>query len=162
MSGQVHPVCARHRRSRIGSFAAGNRRRARRDMKTLTASMGAAFLVLAARAPTPEPPTLYYFFTLDTPDAARAIRDARRAAGTARFRPVFLVDRRLAPDFEPSGDFQGTMAELGEDVAVVDVEGLELARRFGVRSTPCAVWTGRGKHRGSGAHFNWKELTSCE
>jgi hypothetical protein len=131
-------------------------------MKVLTASMGAAFFVLAARAPSSEPPTLYFFFTLDTPDAARAIRDARRAAGTARFRPVFLLDRRLAADFEPSSDFQRAMAELGEDVAVVDVEGLDLARRFGVRSTPCAVWTGRANHRGSGAQFSWKELASCE
>lgn len=131
-------------------------------MKALAATMGAAFFVLAAHAPAPEPPTLYFFFTLDTPDAARAIRDARRAAGTARFRPVFLLDRRLPADYEPATELGRAMVELGQDVAVLDIEGLELARRFGVRSTPCAVWTGRGLHRGAGAKFDWKELTTCE
>jgi hypothetical protein len=130
-------------------------------MKVVAAAMGGAFLVLAAHAPIPEPSTLYFFFTLDTPDAARAIRDARRAAGAERFRPVFLLDRRLPPDFEPPPEFERAMAELGQDVAVLDTEGLELARRFGVRSTPCAVWTGRGNHRGSGSRFDWKELISC-
>jgi len=131
-------------------------------MKAIAATLGAVFFVLAARMPSPEPPTLYFFFTLDTPDAARALRDARRAAGGARFRPVFLLDRRLPPDFEPSEEFARAMSELGEDVAGLDAGGLDLARRFGVRSTPCAVWTGRGLHRGSGAKFNWKELTTCE
>jgi hypothetical protein len=131
-------------------------------MKAIAAALGASFFVLAAHAPEPAPPTLYFFFTLDTPDAARAIRDARKAAGSARFRPVFLLDRRLTLDFEPSADFAAAMTELGEDVAVIDTEGLELARRFGVRSTPCAVWTGRGSHRASGAAFPWKELTSCD
>ena len=130
-------------------------------MNAVVAGVGAAFLVLAAHAPVPESPTLYFFFTVDTPDAARAIRDARRAAGADRFRPVFLLDRRLPPDFEPPPDFERTMAELGQDVAVLDDEGLELARRFGVRSTPCAVWTGRGTHRGSGSRVDWKELISC-
>jgi len=131
-------------------------------MKAIAATIGAVFLVLAARAPAPEPPTLYFFFTLDTPDAVRTLREARRAAGDARFRPVFLLDRRLAPDFEPSEEFAQAMAELGQDVAGLDSEGLDLARRFGVRSTPCAVWTGRGAHRGSGTKFDWKELTTCE
>jgi len=131
-------------------------------MRALMAAAGAAFFVLAARTPGPEPPTLYFFFTLDTPDAARAIREARRAAGDARFRPVFLLDRRLPADFEPSAEFAEAMAELGRDVPGLEPEGLELARQFGVRSTPCAVWTGRGVHRGSGANFSWKELTTCE
>jgi hypothetical protein len=131
-------------------------------MKALASAMGAAFFVLAARAPAPEPPTLYFFFTLDTPDAARAIRTARLAAGSARFRPVFLLDRRLPADYEPAPELGAAMAELGQDVAVVDVEGLEAARRFGVRSTPCAVWTGQGGHRGAGARFDWKELMTCE
>ena len=131
-------------------------------MRAVVAGVGAAFLVLAAHAPVPAPPTLYFFFTLDTPDAARAIRDARRAAGADRFRPVFLLDRKLAPDFEPSGEFAKAMSELGQDVAGLDAEGLDLARRFGVRSTPCGVWTGRGVHRGTGTKFNWKELTTCE
>jgi|GEM_PF-2994018 len=131
-------------------------------MKAVAAVMGGAFFALVARAPAPEPPTLYFFFTLDTPEAARAIRAARRAAGADRFRPVFLLDRRLPPDFEPSPDFGRAMSELGQDVAVLDAEGLDLARRFGVRSTPCAVWTGRGIHKGAGARFDWKELTSCE
>lgn len=126
------------------------------------AAAGAAFFVLAARTPAPEPPTLYFFFTLDTPDAARAIREARRAAGDSRFRPVFLLDRRLSADFEPSAEFADAMAELGRDVAGLETEGLELARRYGVRSTPCAVWADRGIHRGSGAKFNWKELATCE
>jgi hypothetical protein len=142
--------------------AAFSPRRARRGMKVLAAALGAAFFVLAARAPAPMPPTLYFFFTLDTPDAARAVREARRAAGTARFRPVFLLDRRLPADYEPAPELGQAMAELGQDVAVVDAEGLDLARRFGVRSTPCAVWTGEGTHRGAGANFNWKELTACE
>ena len=131
-------------------------------MRALIAAAGAAFFVLAARTPAPEPPTLYFFFTLDTPDAARALREARRAAGDARFQPVFLLDRRLSADFEPSSEFAEALAELGQDVAGLDTEGLELARRFGVRSTPCSVWVGRRTHRGSGANFNWKELTTCE
>lgn len=131
-------------------------------MKAVAATIGAAFFVLAARAPAPEPPTLHFFFTLDTPDAARALRDARRAAGSARFRPVFLLDRRLPDNFEPSAEFGQAMAELGQDVAALDAEGLDLASRFGVRATPCAVWTGGGIHRGSGAKFDWKELMSCE
>jgi len=131
-------------------------------MRTVAATLGAAFFVLAARAPVPEPPTLHFFFTLDTPDLARAIRDARRAAGDGRFRPVFLLDQRLPGDFEPSPEFERAMAELGQDVAVLDAEGLDLARRFGVRSTPCAVWTGRGIHKGAGARFEWKELATCE
>ena len=130
-------------------------------MKAVAAAMGGAFLVLAAHAPTPEPPILYFFFTLDTPDAARAIRDARRAAGADRVRPVYLLDRHLTSDTEPPPEFERAMAELGQDVAVLDTEGLELARRFGVRSTPCAVWAGRGTHRGSGSRFDWKELISC-
>jgi hypothetical protein len=131
-------------------------------MKAVAASLGAAFFILAARAPVPEPPCLYFFFTLETPDLARAIRDARRAAGADRFRPVFLLDRRLADDFEPPAEFERAMAELGQDVAVLDAEGLDLARRFGVRSTPCAVRTGRGIHRGAGARIDWKEMTTCE
>src|SRR5262245_63865015 len=107
-------------------------------MKAILATMGAAFFVLAARAPAPEPPTLYFFFTIDTPDAARAIREARRAAGDARFRPVFLLDRRLSVEDEPSVEFGQAMSALGEDVAILDAEGLDLARRFGIRSTPCA------------------------
>jgi hypothetical protein len=131
-------------------------------MKAMAAVAGSAFFVLAARAPSAEPPALYFFFTLDTPDAARALREARRAAGDATFRPVFLLDRRLSADFEPSAAFQQAMEVLGEDVAVLDAEGLELAKRFGVRSTPCAVWTGRTRHRGSGAAFPWKELIRCD
>ena len=131
-------------------------------MKAIASTMGAAFFILAARAPAPEPPTLYFFFALDTPDAARAIREARRAAGSARFRPVFLLNRRLNREDEPSADFGAAMAELGQDVAVLDAEGLDLARRFGVRSTPSAVWWDGAAHRGSGSRFPWKELTTCE
>lgn len=124
--------------------------------------MGAAFFVLAARAPAPEPPTLYFFFGLDTPDLARAVRDARRCAGPDRFRPVFLPDRPLPDDYEPEAALERGLAELGQEVAIIDTEGLDLARRFGVRSTPCAVWTGRGLHRSAGSRIDWKELTSCE
>ena len=131
-------------------------------MKAIAAVMGAAFLVLAARAPAPEPPTPYFFFSLDTPDAAAAVREARRAAGAARFRPVFLPNRRLSREDEPSAEFGALMAELGQDVAVLDTEGLELARRFGVRSTPCVVWSDGAVHRGSGSRFPWKELKTCE
>ena len=131
-------------------------------MKAMATIAGTAFLALAARAPAPEPPTLYFFFTLDTQGAARALREARRSAGGARFRPVFLLDRRLPPDYEPEPGFQEVMEAAGEDVAVLDSEGLEMARKFGVRSTPAAVWVGRGIHRGSGASFPWKELIRCE
>src|SRR5688572_23371651 len=91
------PVCAARPGSRKEfdeSHAAFRLRRGHRDMKAIAAVMGAAFLVLAARAPAPEPPTPYFFFSLDTPDAAAAVREARRAAGAARFRPVFLPNRR--------------------------------------------------------------------
>lgn len=131
-------------------------------MKAIAATMGAAFFVLAARAPAPEPPTLYFFFSLDTPDAARAIREARRAAGSARFRPVFLLDRPLSREDEPPAGFGAAMAELGQDVPVLDAEGLEWARRFGVRSTPCVVWSDGAAHRGAGSRFPWKELKTCE
>ena len=130
-------------------------------MKAIAAIIGAAFFVLAARAPSPEP-TLYFFFSLDTPDAAAAVREARRAAGAARFRPVFLPNRRLSREDEPSAEFGALMTELGQDVAVLDAEGLDLARQFGVRSTPSVVWSNGAAHRGSGSRFPWKELKTCE
>ena len=131
-------------------------------MKPMIALAGAAFLAVIARSPEPGPPTLYLFFTFDTPDAARAIRDARRAAGDARFRPVFLLDRRFPAEDEPPPGLRDALEAIGGDVAILDPEGLERARAFGVRSTPCAVWTGRGLHRASGTGFPWKELIRCE
>lgn len=131
-------------------------------MKAIASTMGAAFFILAARAPASEPPTLYFFFAFDTPNAARAIREARRTAGSARFRPVFLLNRKPSREDEPSAEFGAAMAELGEDVAVLDAEGLDLARRFGIRSTPCAVWSDGALHRGAGSRFPWKELKTCE
>ena len=130
-------------------------------MKCALTIGGAAFLVLAARTPVPAPPTLYLFFTLDTPDLARTLRDARRAAGSFEFRPVFLPDRRLPEDFGPDEEVERALAEAGQDVLVIDTEGLDLARRFGVRSTPTAVWTGRGIHRSAGTRIDWKELIAC-
>jgi hypothetical protein len=131
-------------------------------MRRVAAALGAAFFVLAARAPAHETPTLHLFFTLDTPDLARVIREARKAAGADRFRPVFLLDQWPREPFEPSPEFLEAVAELGQDVPVIDVEGLELARRFGVRSTPCVVRTGRRVHRAAGARVDWKELIACD
>ena len=48
------------------------------------------------------------------------------------------------------------------DQPLTEGEQIELAKRFGVRSTPCAVWTGRSRHRGTGAAFPWKELIRCD
>jgi hypothetical protein len=128
----------------------------------MSAALGAAFFVLAARAPAPEPPTLRLFFTLDTPDLARVIREARKAAGADRFRPVFLLDQWPRAPFEPAPEFLEAVAELGQDIPVIDVEGLDLARRFGVRSTPCVVRTGKRAHRASGTRIDWKELIACD
>jgi len=130
-------------------------------MRRIAAALGAATFVLAARAPAPEPPTLFLFFTLDTPDLARSIRAARSAAGL-RFRPVFLLDRWPTAEFEPPVNFLEAVAELGQDIPVIDEEGLALARKYGVRSTPCAVRTGRRLHMAAGSRIDWKEFLSCE
>jgi hypothetical protein len=130
-------------------------------MRRIATALGAAVFVMAARAPDPEPGTLFLFFTLDTPDLARTIREARTAAGP-RFRPVFLLDRWPRAEFEPPSGFLEAVAELGRDLPVIDEEGLALARKFSVRSTPCAVRTGRGLHIAVGTRINWKELLSCD
>jgi len=131
-------------------------------MRRIATALGAAFFVLAARGEAPETPSFYLFFTLDTPDLARVIREARRAAGADQFRPVFLLDQWPRAPFEPAPEFMEAVAELGQDIPVIDMEGLELARRFEVRSTPCVVRTGRRVHRAAGTRIDWKELISCD
>ena len=122
---------------------------------------GGMVLMLAATHPAPAEPALYLFFTLDTPDLARVLREAR-AAAKIRFRPVFLLDRFSKDDLDPPESFLEAVKEAGQDLRVVDEEGLEAARRFGVRSTPCAVRTGAKTHIATGTRINWKELMSCE
>ncbi len=96
-------------------------------------------------------------------DIAEELDSRGIALTTVVTRHLFsIVCTCLADDFEPPAEFERAMAELGQDVAVLDAEGLDLARRFGVRSTPCAVRTGRGIHRGAGAKIDWKEMTTCE
>ncbi len=130
-------------------------------MKRLSMVAGAALLALAAARPAPDPEVLHLFLALDTPDAAKVVREAR-AASRIPLRAVFLLDRLPGPDFDPPPAFAAAVAELGQDLLVVDEEGLALARRFGVRATPCAVRTGRRVHKAVGTRIDWKELLSCE
>ncbi|MBI4564161.1 MAG: hypothetical protein HY716_05655 [Planctomycetes bacterium] len=130
-------------------------------MRRLAAVLGGVVLSMAARRPEPRPDTLYLFFTLDTPELARTIRQARDAC-RIRFRPVFLLDRVPRGTFEPPSEFLQAIGEVGQDVLVVDEEGLAAAREFGVRETPCAVRTGRRTHVAAGTRIDWKEFMSCE
>ncbi len=120
---------------------------------------GAAALTLAAtaqdRALPPAEPALYFFFSPDTPGLDDAVRRAR-ASGVA-LRPVLLATNYK----DWTASFATAAGELG-DVAMMDEDGLALARRFGVTRTPCFVHvTARGVHRATGSRVDLKELLSC-
>lgn len=128
-------------------------------MKRLAAAAGTAVLVAAASAASPaEEPALHLFFSTETPELARVLRDARAAAGRLPFRPVFLPDR----EGEPPEEFLEALEGLDGDAQMIDPEGLALARRAGIRSTPCAVRTGRRLHKACGTRIDWKEFMSCD
>ena len=122
------------------------------------AMAGGAMLVLAASRPAPADPVLYLFFAPDTPDLALFLQEARRHADIP-VRPVLLPDRLTGSDFPE--ELLRAVEALGQDVIVIDEEGLALAARFGVRSTPCAVRTGRRTHKAVGTRIDWKELMTC-
>lgn len=144
-------------KSRNGKFRYGFLRRAALgDMKRRTWSiLGAAFLALAAAAPGPEPDGLYLFFAPDSPGLERL------AAGLAGHpvRPVLLAEdlRAELPD-----SFLEAVRRLGREFPVIDVEGLEAARRFGVRRLPCLVAVRNGKvHVASGSGLPLQEVLEC-
>lgn len=118
---------------------------------------GAGLLVVAAtRRPAPLPARgLYLFFSQDSPGLSDAARAAREAGLPVR--PVFLPTR-----FEGWSDaFLRAVADLGE-FAVVDEEGLALARRLGLRRTPALVLVDdRGIHVATGHRSDPKELFEC-
>ncbi len=117
----------------------------------LAAAAGAQDRGSSEPASEPDPAVLYFFFTPDTPDLAAAAR-AVRASG-ARVRPVLLADRfRGWPD-----GFAAALPDLGE-LALVDEEGLALARRLRISRTPCFVV---GRHVAYGSKVDLKEMLTC-
>jgi len=127
-------------------------------MRRIAAAVGMALAAAAAARSAPPEDRVYLFFATDTPDLAKVLLEARAQAGPA-LRPVFLLDRS---ESEPPDAFMEAVGASGLEFPVIDEEGLELARRFGVRATPCAVRTGRRTHVAVGSKIDWKELMSCE
>ena len=121
---------------------------------------GAAAVAVAAtaqdRRPPPPEPGLYFFFAPDTPRLAETARIARQSG--ARLRPVLLAtDLRNLPE-----TLEGAVAELGP-LSLVDEEGLDLARRWGIAKTPAFAHVDRrGRvHVAYGTKVDSKEVLSC-
>jgi hypothetical protein len=128
---------------------------------TLAALLGGAALAWAAFAQDggdvpAERGTLYFFFADDTPRLVETAR-AAKAAGVP-VRAVYLARnlRELHPVLEHAVD------ELGPFL-LADEEGLNLARRLGIRRTPAYAWidvNGRA-HVATGTKVSLKELITC-
>ena len=114
---------------------------------------------------------LYFFFT---PDAAGAIDAARHAVefvrssrGRVRLRPVLLVSQfRGLGMLQESSPFYRSLKELQAlealNVPLYDEEGLELAERWELRSTPSFVVVTAGRaHRVAGSRAKLEDLLEC-
>lgn len=106
--------------------------------------------------PASDEPTIWVFFSPDSPDASPIFRDLRGH----RIRPVLLVSRYFG-DREPSEAFLATLAGAGE-VRAVDEEGLREAQRLGIARLPAvAVRRGGRAHVAAGRRIDVQELLSC-
>ncbi len=103
-----------------------------------------------------EEPTVWVFFSQDSPGAARIFAELRGV----RVRPVLLAERAFGAR-EPSPAFLETIRAAGE-VRGVDEEGLREALRLGIRDLPAmAVTRGGRTHVASGSRLDVKEVLEC-
>lgn len=116
--------------------------------------MNVVIAVLMALAE--EEPTLWVFFSPDSPDASGVFRQLKGQ----RVRAVLLVERYFG-EREPSEAFMATLKEAGE-VRAFDEEGLAMAKRLGIRRLPAvAVVRGDHVHVATGTRVDVKELLKC-
>jgi hypothetical protein len=103
-----------------------------------------------------EEPTVWVFFSPDSPDAGGIFRQLKGN----RVRAVLLVERYFG-EREPSEAFMATLKEAGE-VRAFDEEGLAMAKRLGIRRLPAvAVVRGDHAHVATGTRVDVKELLKC-
>ena len=126
-------------------------------MKKLLAVAGTVALVAAAAAQerAREADGLYLFLSTSSPGFDRV------AQGLGD-RPVRVVFLPMDFGAELSDEFLDGVKALGREFAVVDDEGLAIARRFGIRRTPSLVRVHQGHvHVASGSKLNVKEVLEC-
>ncbi len=112
--------------------------------------------VMAVGSSTPEDSTVWVFFSPDSPDAGPILAQLKGE----RVRTVMLVERYFG-DREPAAPFLASIQAAGE-VRVVDEEGLETAKRLGIRRLPAvAVVRGGHAHVATGTQVDVKELLRC-
>jgi len=119
-------------------------------MKYLLATM------LVAGSAAQDEPTIWVFFSPDSPDASRILNQLKGE----RVRTVLLVERYFG-DREPSASFIAGIQAAGE-LRVVDDEGLRKAKELGIRQLPAvAVLRGGHVHVAAGTQVDVKDLLSC-
>jgi hypothetical protein len=126
-------------------------------MRKWLAGAGVAVLIAAASAQERprEADGLYLFISPSTPGLERV------AAGLGD-RPVRVVFLPADLRAELPEEFLDGVKTLGREFAVVDEEGLALARRFGIRRTPSLVRVHQGHvHVACGSKLNVKEVVEC-
>ena len=124
-------------------------------MGRVLAAAGVMVLVGAAQERTKEPDGLYFFFAPDSP----GIESIADGLAKTPARPVLLVSSFKGELPQP---FLDAAKALGRDFAVVDEEGLALARKFGVARLPCVVRVHDGRvHMAAGSKLNLKEVLEC-
>lgn len=103
-----------------------------------------------------EEPTVWVFFSPDSPDASGIFRQLKGR----RVRAALLVERYFG-EREPSEAFMATLQEAGE-VRAFDEEALAMAKRLGIRRLPAvAVVRGDRAHVAMGTRVDVKELLKC-
>ena len=122
-----------------------------------TRILPALLLLAGAGDGHPEPaPTVWVFFSPDSPDASALFRQLEGHP----VRPVLLVEDYFAAK-RHSRDFLETVRVSGE-LLVVDEEGLREAERLGISALPAVAVTHHGRtHVATGNRINVKELLQC-
>ncbi|HZE96952.1 MAG TPA: hypothetical protein VE981_07990 [Planctomycetota bacterium] len=115
-----------------------------------------AALLVAGLASSQDAPTIWIFFSPDSPDASRIFEQVKGE----KVRAVLLVERYFG-DREPSEAFLATVQAAG-DVRPFDEDGLRMARKLGIRRLPAvAVVRGDRVHVATGTKVDVKELMKC-